>query len=67
MQVCGLEWLWRTMMDPGTKVRRYLESHPVFIGMVLKASVRRLLRSRLPAVRLNPHPRADLEKGLPSD
>jgi hypothetical protein len=55
------------MMDPGTKARRYLESHPVFIGMVLRASVRRLLRSRPAVLGLNSHSRIDLEEGLPSD
>jgi N-acetylglucosaminyldiphosphoundecaprenol N-acetyl-beta-D-mannosaminyltransferase len=46
MQECGMEWLWRLMMDPHGKFLYYLRTNPVFIGMVLKAAVRRLRRSQ---------------------
>jgi N-acetylglucosaminyldiphosphoundecaprenol N-acetyl-beta-D-mannosaminyltransferase len=45
MQACGLEWLWRMMMDPRRMWRRYFETNPVFIGLVVRATVRRLFRS----------------------
>jgi hypothetical protein len=32
-------------MDPKTKLRSYLTTNPVFVGLVLKASLRRLLRA----------------------
>jgi N-acetylglucosaminyldiphosphoundecaprenol N-acetyl-beta-D-mannosaminyltransferase len=44
LQACGLEWLWRMMMDPRRLWRRYLETNPVFIALVARASARQLLR-----------------------
>jgi N-acetylglucosaminyldiphosphoundecaprenol N-acetyl-beta-D-mannosaminyltransferase len=45
MQVCGLEWLWRMLMDPRRMWRRYLMTNPVFIALVVRAIARRLYRS----------------------
>ncbi len=44
MQACGMEWLWRLLMDPKRKWRLYLETNPVFLALVLQASLRRLVR-----------------------
>jgi N-acetylglucosaminyldiphosphoundecaprenol N-acetyl-beta-D-mannosaminyltransferase len=52
MQACGMEWLWRMMMEPQSKCQRYLETNPVFVFLVLKAVGRRLLRSIPLATRL---------------
>jgi N-acetylglucosaminyldiphosphoundecaprenol N-acetyl-beta-D-mannosaminyltransferase len=60
MQVCGLEWLWRLMMDPKTKLWSYLTTNPVFVGLVLKASLRRLLRAVRFRVRPQPRTRFDV-------
>jgi N-acetylglucosaminyldiphosphoundecaprenol N-acetyl-beta-D-mannosaminyltransferase len=67
MQETGLEWLWRLMMDPQGKFMYYLKTHPVFIGMVLKATVLWLRRS---CTRVEPHlapSHPDPEVGLPPD
>ena len=42
MQTCGLEWLWRLLMDPGSKWERYLRTNPAFLWLVLRAGLRRL-------------------------
>lgn len=47
MQACGLEWIWRTMMDPGKKWRRYAATNPMFLVMVLMGAGRRLFRPLL--------------------
>jgi N-acetylglucosaminyldiphosphoundecaprenol N-acetyl-beta-D-mannosaminyltransferase len=67
MQETGMEWLWRLMMDPQGKFLYYFKTHPVFIGMVLKATVLRLRRSYTRgAPHLAPsHP--DPEVGLPPE
>ncbi len=44
MQVCGMEWFWRLLMDPKQKLRIYLETNPVFLALVLQASLRWLVR-----------------------
>jgi len=44
MQVCGMEWLWRLLMDPKRKWRIYLETNPVFLALVVQASLRRVVR-----------------------
>ncbi len=44
MQVCGMEWLWRLLMDPRRKWRIYLETNPVFLALVVQASLRRVVR-----------------------
>jgi len=54
MQVCGLEWLWRLMMDPKSKLSSYLVNNPVFVALVLRASIRWAYRSLLS----RPHPAA---------
>jgi N-acetylglucosaminyldiphosphoundecaprenol N-acetyl-beta-D-mannosaminyltransferase len=51
MQVCGMEWLWRLLMNPREKWRHYLETNPRFLVMVVRASLRRVLR----AIRLRSH------------
>ena len=43
MQVCGMEWLWRLLMNPRGKWRVYLETNPVFLALVVRASWRRLV------------------------
>ncbi len=48
MQTCGLEWLWRMLMDPRTKWRRYAATNPVFLLMVLMGAG----RSNLVSIRL---------------
>jgi N-acetylglucosaminyldiphosphoundecaprenol N-acetyl-beta-D-mannosaminyltransferase len=44
MQVCGMEWLWRLLMDPKRKWRIYLETNPVFLALVVQAWLRRMVR-----------------------
>jgi N-acetylglucosaminyldiphosphoundecaprenol N-acetyl-beta-D-mannosaminyltransferase len=44
MQACGMEWLWRLLMDPKRKWRLYLETNPVFLALVLQASLRKVVR-----------------------
>jgi N-acetylglucosaminyldiphosphoundecaprenol N-acetyl-beta-D-mannosaminyltransferase len=44
MQVCGMEWLWRLLMDPRRKWRIYLETNPMFLALVVQASLRRMVR-----------------------
>jgi N-acetylglucosaminyldiphosphoundecaprenol N-acetyl-beta-D-mannosaminyltransferase len=44
LQACGLEWLWRMLMDPRRMWWRYAETNPVFIALVARAIVRRLCR-----------------------
>jgi N-acetylglucosaminyldiphosphoundecaprenol N-acetyl-beta-D-mannosaminyltransferase len=39
MSAFGLEWLWRLMMDPGGKWRRYLVGNPLFAGRVLRQAL----------------------------
>lgn len=37
MKALALEWLWRLMMDPGGKWRRYILGNPLFVWRVLKS------------------------------
>jgi len=45
-QKAGLEWFWRLMMEPRKMWKRYLVTNSLFIGRVLKDTVRSRLRSR---------------------
>jgi N-acetylglucosaminyldiphosphoundecaprenol N-acetyl-beta-D-mannosaminyltransferase len=47
VQACGQEWLWRLLMDPGTKWRRYAGTNPRFLVMVLAGAGRRMYRALL--------------------
>jgi N-acetylglucosaminyldiphosphoundecaprenol N-acetyl-beta-D-mannosaminyltransferase len=67
MQECGMEWLWRLMMDPHGKLLYYLKTNPVFIGMVLKASVRHLRGIREREEHSLPLPHPDPGAGLPPE
>jgi N-acetylglucosaminyldiphosphoundecaprenol N-acetyl-beta-D-mannosaminyltransferase len=46
MQVCGMEWFWRLLVDPRKKWRRYLVTNPIFLGLVTMAALRRMRRVR---------------------
>jgi N-acetylglucosaminyldiphosphoundecaprenol N-acetyl-beta-D-mannosaminyltransferase len=60
MQVCGMEWLWRLLVEPRRKWRRYVETNPVFLGLVARAALRRIFLSwrhiawRTPVSRFDP-------------
>ena len=46
MQRTGLEWLFRMLQEPRRMFRRYASTNLRFIGMVVRAAVRRLARRR---------------------
>jgi N-acetylglucosaminyldiphosphoundecaprenol N-acetyl-beta-D-mannosaminyltransferase len=46
MRRAALEWLWRLLVDPRGKWRRYLLGIPLFMGRVLRERVRQGLRQR---------------------
>jgi len=58
LQACGLEWLWRLMMDPRRLWRRYLETNPAFVALVLRSVVIRLFQT----VRFRPRPYPNSKK-----
>jgi N-acetylglucosaminyldiphosphoundecaprenol N-acetyl-beta-D-mannosaminyltransferase len=41
VQKIGLEWLYRTMQEPGRMWPRYLDTNTRFAGMLLRERVRR--------------------------
>ena len=45
-QKLGLEWLYRVKQEPGRLWKRYLVTNSLYIGMTLKAVVRRLVSSK---------------------
>ncbi len=67
MQACGQEWLWRLLMDPRTKWRRYAETNPVFLFMILKGAGRTLSRRLLSRLRRPVPPRLENGGFLPPE
>jgi N-acetylglucosaminyldiphosphoundecaprenol N-acetyl-beta-D-mannosaminyltransferase len=67
MQACGQEWLWRMLMDPGTKWRRYAETNPLFLIMVMKGAGRHLLRRLRSWLRRPDHSRLEQRFSSPPE
>jgi N-acetylglucosaminyldiphosphoundecaprenol N-acetyl-beta-D-mannosaminyltransferase len=59
MQVCGMEWLWRLLMEPRRKWRLYFQTNPIFLALVIQASLRRLVRGGSSQTRTNAHSPSD--------